>query len=240
VGDDRIVGDIIGRIRRRLLVNQWVDPDEVLNYLPEGVRPRVGSNGGVIVGCCMIEIDAARPWPLPSPVGIGIRAAAHRISVEVGPEHQPTPAVWVPVRHTDSRAVVVVGGRLFPGVHEMADVTVGEDRQVLSWSITVGSDPPRDFDIEASARVDRTDHASNEVADIVIGTALGLSPGRRATQVEAVEMIPAHHRFRIVELIDLDSEFMDSFSSASPAESLLMNDVDVTWHPAKLSAFDLV
>lgn len=87
--DGRRAGDVVGHIRRRLLLNEWVDPDEVKAHLPTGIRPHVGSNGGVVVGCCMIEIDSARPWPLPRSVGVGIRAAAHRISVEVGSEHQP-------------------------------------------------------------------------------------------------------------------------------------------------------
>lgn len=193
VGGDRRVGDVVGRIRRRLLVNEWVDPDEVLPHLPNGIRPHVGSNGGVIVGCCMIEIDSARPWPMPSPVGVGIRAAAHRISVEFGPEDQPTLAVWVPVRHTDSSAAVLAGGRLFPGVHARADVTIDADADHLTWSVTGGSHASGTFDIEACARLDCAHDASSEVADIVIRTALGLSPRRRPGRIEAVEMNPGDH-----------------------------------------------
>jgi len=230
VKDARRAGDVVGHIRRRLLVNQWVDPDEVKVHLPGGIRPHLGSNGGVVVGCCMLEIDDARPWPLPRSVGIGIRAAAHRISVEVGPEDKSTLAVWVPVRHTDSRAAVLAGGRVFPGVHATADVAIDADARHLSWSITGAS---RDFDISASAALDRTDDTASEVADIVIGTALGLSPGLRPARVEAVEMNPGHKRARIVELTGLDSAFMNGFSSATPAETLLMADVDVTWHPVK-------
>lgn len=224
---------MIGRIRRRLLVNEWADPAEVLPHLPRGMRPHVGSNGGVVVGCCMIEIESARPWPFPSRFGVGIRAAAHRISVEVGPKHQPTLAVWVPVRHTDSKAAVLAGGRVFPGVHATADVAIRADARFLRWTISGGPHESGAFDIEACARVERTNDASSEVADIVIGTALGLSPGRQAGEIEAIEMNPSHCRSRIVELANLESDFMSGFTSAMPAETLLMNDVDVTWHPVK-------
>lgn len=226
------VGDIVGRIRRRLLVNQWVDPDEVLAHLPDGVRPHVGSNGGVVVGCCMIEIESARPSPLPSKVGISIRAAAHRISVEVGAADSPTLAVWVPVRHTDSRVAVLTGGRVFPGVHAAADVNVQSDARLLSWTLACAAHPAGDFDMNARARTDRTSGEPSEVADIVIGTALGLSPGRRSGEIEAVEMHPLDNRSCTIEVEHLASDFMSSFHSAAPAESLLMTDVDVIWHPA--------
>jgi hypothetical protein len=64
VMSDAKPGDIVGKIKRRLLVNTWVDPDEAARHLPDGVRPHLGTNGGVVVGCCMIEIESARPWPL--------------------------------------------------------------------------------------------------------------------------------------------------------------------------------
>lgn len=183
----------------------------------------------------MIEIDAARPWPLPPFAGVSIRAAAHRISVEVGAEHQPTRAVWVPARHTDSRVAVIAGGRLFPGVHATADVTIDENNDSLTWSVTSAARPSGTFDIEARASLDRIDNTTSEVADIVIGTALGLSPGRRPDQIETVEMNPRNRRYSVVELIELKSDFMSGFSSAVPAEALLMNDVDVTWHPMKMA-----
>ena len=109
------VGDIVGTIRRRLLVNSWADPAEVSEHLPEGMSPHLGRDGGVVVGCCMIEISNIRPWPLHGALGVDVRAAAHRISVEVGPKHSPTLAVYVrgetPTRH--SRSLLV--GACSPG-----------------------------------------------------------------------------------------------------------------------------
>ncbi len=70
-----------GTIRRRLLVNALVDPDEAARYLPAGLRPHV-TRGGTVVGCCLLDIDSIRPASLPGNVGARLRAAAHRVSVE--------------------------------------------------------------------------------------------------------------------------------------------------------------
>lgn len=193
------------------------------------LRPHVGTNGGVVTGCCMIEIEAARPWPLPRIAGMTLRAAAHRISVEVGPPEQPTLAVYVPVRHTDSRPALLAGGRVFPGVHVLAHVDVTADDNTLDWTVANTAANGDRFGIKAAASLTGADAVGSEVADIVIGTTLGLSPGRRPNRIEAVDMCPARTTAQIVELSTLDSEFLSSFHSAVGAETLLMSDVDVTW-----------
>lgn len=228
-------GDVVGKIKRRLLVNTWVDPDEAARHLPDGVRPHLGTNGGVVVGCCMIEIKSARPWPFSRLAGISIRAAAHRISVEVGPAADPTTAVWVPVRQTDSVPAVLAGGRIFPGVHVPTQIDVTERDEALKWSVGDGVTDRGKFDIDASVDVNGTPASNSEVAAIVIGAKLGLSPGRRSGRIEAVEMLPAVSSALIVEQTQLISTFLDSFSSGTAAESLLMTDVDVAWRRSSFS-----
>ena len=235
MGAERSVGDIVGTITQRLLVNSWVDPDEVSPLLPPGLRPHVGANGGVVAGCCMIEIAAARPWPMPRLVGVALRAAAHRISVEVGPVEQPTLAVYVPVRHTDSRPAILAGGRVFPGVHVPARIDIARGDQTIAWTVADEAESGGRFGISATASLDGAAAVDSEVADIVIGTTLGLSPGRRQTRLEAVEMFPARTAAQLVELKMLDSAFLNSFRSAVAAETLLMTDVDVTWQRSQLA-----
>lgn len=234
------VGDIAGVVRRRLLVNSWADPDEVAKRLPTGMRPHVGSGGGVVVGCCMIEIESARPWPLPRRLGVTINAAAHRISVETGPPDAATRAVYVPMRHTDSRLAVFAGGRVFPGVHAPASVVIDSDTNSLSWSIRSESGNSEGFDITASASLRKATEATSELAEIVIGTTVGLSPARSLDRMETIEMRAARSEVLAVELTSLDSEFLASFTTAEPAETLLMNDAGVTWRPASKDAVDVV
>lgn len=223
------IGDIVGTIRRRLLVNAWADPDEVESHLPTGLRPHVGSTGGVIVGCCMIEIADIRPWPLPAAAGVDVRAAAHRISVDVGPESAPRTAVYVPGRNTDSKLTIAAGGRVFPGVHKSARVSVKDETDELSWSISNYSNGGSAFDITTTADLSNAAPASSEVAEIVIGTTLGLSPGHRTTTLEAVQMVTATSDAEIVVLADLESSFIGGFASAEETDTLLMTDVGVIW-----------
>src|ERR671918_3138778 len=87
---------VLGTIRRRLLVNVLVDPDEAARALPAGLRPHL-TDGGTVVGCCLLDIADIRPAPLPRLLGTGLRAVAHRISVEWDDEFGATTVgVYVP------------------------------------------------------------------------------------------------------------------------------------------------
>lgn len=223
--------DVVGTIRHRLLINNLVDPAEVAPHLPPGVRPHVSSSGGVVVGCCLIAIDEARPWPMPAQVGMSVRAVAHRISAEVGPADAPQRSVFVPCRHTDNRPTVAVGGRLFPGVHRLADISIEESPDVLSWSVS-SKDAHEGFNIAVEADIANAPDAATEVAEIVIGTVLGVSPGHSAGSIEGADMCPENTEAKAVKLRSLSSSFLESFSTAEPAETLLMTNVGVTWRRA--------
>ncbi|MEM7286727.1 MAG: hypothetical protein AAF480_10285, partial [Actinomycetota bacterium] len=97
------------------------------------------------------------------------------------------------------------------------------------WSVRTDGDAATGFDIGATAIAGEEAPSDSEVAEIVIGTALGLSPGRREGRLEGVQMLLEDRRVRTVALVDLDSEYLGGFRSAVPAETLLMTDVDVVW-----------
>src|SRR5215468_4819220 len=99
---------IAATIRRRLLLNAVVDPDEAASRLPAGIRPHVTARG-TVVGCCLLQIDHLRPAPMPAAAGVSMLAAAHRISAEwSGAAGETVVGVFVPGRRTDSRLAVVV------------------------------------------------------------------------------------------------------------------------------------
>ncbi len=223
------LGDLVGEIRHRLLINRWVDPDEVSPLLPDGVRPRIGSNGGVVAGCCLIALDGIRPWPASAFVGRSVHAAAHRISIEAGPESEPTSGVYVPMRHTDSRVTVLVGGRIVPGVHQRSTISSSCDTESVAWKVQpAGGSGDDAFAIHAVASRRDSTEARSEVADIVIGSYLGLSPNRRDC-LEGADMQPFNLRAETVSLTELSSAFLEQFSSAEEADTLLMTNVGVTW-----------
>lgn len=218
-----------GTIRHRLLINAVVDPDEARQRLPAGVRPHVTEHG-TVVGCCLLEIEAVRPAGVPAVVGQRLRTVAHRISAEWDDGAGGTEiGVCVPVRHTDSRLAVALGGRWFPGVHERAHIEVSSSGPDLRWS----SEPLQAANLGVRVEVRaRTDVAAGGACEPVGATCLcasvGLSPDRRG-RLEAARMEPSHRDGRAVTINVLESDFIDGFSSAVLSTSYLMRNADVTW-----------
>jgi hypothetical protein len=223
-------GDVRGIIRRRLLVNAVVDPDEAARRLPPGLRPHVTGTGGTIVGCCLVEFDHIRPAGLPATAGIRLRAAASRISVEWDDASgERVAGVYVPVRHTDSRLAVALGGRRFPGVHRPARITVagGPDAASgLTWRVDGAGSLGIRLTVTASA--DRPSEATEPIGRTCLAADLGRSPDHRGV-LEAARMAPTHRRARLIAVDDLHSGFLAGFSTAAPAPCYLVEDVGVRW-----------
>jgi hypothetical protein len=229
----RTSGAIGGTIRRRLLVNALVDPGEAARRLPAGLRPHV-TGGGTVVGCCLLQIDSVRPAALPAMLGTRLLAAAHRISVEwdTGPGTTVV-GVYVPTRHTDSRAARVVGGRWFPGLHRRAAIDVADDGRWLRWSVEPGARASA-YRIQVSALVPSTVASTpcEPVGAACLGAAIGVSPLHDGV-LEAARMEPQHWRAHLVEIEHLASGFLAGFTTARPAPSYLVRDVPVTWTRAQ-------
>lgn len=222
--------DVKGTIRSRLLVNAVVDPDEAAMRLPRGLRPHVIPDG-TVVGCCLLEIENIRPAFLPAVVGRRLRAAAHRISAEWEDDAgETTVGVYVPMRHTDSRLAVALGGRWFPGVHSPASVEQSDSKDALRWTVAAS-------DGFAISVVAMTHGSVDQLIDgdatgrTCLDATVGLSPDRNGV-LEGARMQPDHREARAVTVEHLDSAFITGFSSARPAASYLMRDVDVVWTPA--------
>lgn len=166
-----------GTIRRRLLVNPVVDPDEAARRLPAGLHPHV-TPLGTVVGCCLLEIDRVRPAYLPASAGVTLRAGAHRISVEwLDEAGRLTAGVYVPMRQTDSRIAAVLGGRWFPGVHESAHVEASASDTYVRWVV----DPrgPEGYRVHVSASIASDAHLS-AACEPVAGTCVSADVASRS------------------------------------------------------------
>jgi hypothetical protein len=230
--DPRVCGAVRGTIRSRLLVNVLVDPDEARRRLPSGLRPHV-VGGGTIAGCCLLDVAAVRPAGLPAMAGTSFRAAAHRISVEWEDELGATiVGVHVPLRLTDSRAAIALGGHVFPGVHRRASLDLTDRDREISWCVEAGPDAG-----QCSVRVDASVRAGGgppreAIGVTCLGAEIGLSPGHDR-ELEATRMATSHREAHSVEIRHLDSPFIAGFTSATAAPSYLMRDVNVTWTRAR-------
>ena len=223
---------IAATVRRRLLLNAVVDPDEAAARLPAGVRPHV-TPLGTVVGCCLLELEHARPAGLPAAAGRSVLAAAHRISVEWdepgNPGGPPTVGVYVPVRHTASRLGAALGGRAVPGVHRRADITLdAAGPGPLRWAVDdAGGDPA----YRIRAAIVAPEHAAPADAEPVgctcLGADEGLSPGPHG--LEVVRLVAGHRRARAVALVECESAFLAGFATARPAPAYLAERVPVTF-----------
>lgn len=218
-----------GTIGSRLLVNALVDPEEAAERLPHGLRPHV-TGRGTVVGCCLLDIVAIRPARLPAIAGTSLRAAAHRISVEWDDDFGETTAgVYVPLRLTDSRAAIALGGRVFPGVHRLASIELVQSKERVAWSVVAGDDPGAySISVDVSTQEVAPSARCEPIGGTCLSAEVGLSPGHEGT-LEAARMTPRHRSAQLVEVHHLASAFLASFTTAEPAPSYLMRDVDVTW-----------
>jgi hypothetical protein len=116
---------IKGTIDRRILINYQADREVIENFLPTTFRPKL-VKGKAIVGICLIRLKNIRPKGLPFNIGISSENGAHRIAVEWTDNGQVKEGVYVPRRDTSSRLNSLAGGRIFPGVHHLADFKVNE------------------------------------------------------------------------------------------------------------------
>lgn len=145
-----------------------------------------------------------------------------------------TVGVYVPLRLTNSRAAIALGGRVFPGVHRRASVKLTQDGQRLGWSVEAGGEPGAySVRVDASSRDGSPLAPCEPIGGTCLSAAVGISPGYDGV-LEAARMTPQHRHAQAVDLHHMDSAFLPSFASAAPAPSYLMHDVDVTWTRARV------
>jgi hypothetical protein len=138
----------------------------------------------------------------------------------------------VPIRHTDARLALAVGGRWFPGVHERARIQVSASDAHVRWASAPVRDAGRgDLGVRVAVSIPAgapAHGACDPVGATCLAATIGLSPDRRGV-LEAVRMDPAHRNAREVVVEDLDSAFIAGFATATMSTSYLMRDADVVW-----------
>lgn len=126
---------IQGVIARRLLVNFRVRPAVIQPLLPAPFRPKL-IHGWALAGLCLIRLEAVRPKGLPAALGLASENAAHRIAVEWDDAAGAHEGVFILRRETDSRMNRLLGGRVFPGLHQRARFEAWETGQRIKLSVT--------------------------------------------------------------------------------------------------------
>ncbi|HEU5395538.1 MAG TPA: DUF2071 domain-containing protein [Verrucomicrobiae bacterium] len=126
-----------GIIDRRILLNYRVSPERARWLLPSRFRP-VRVDGWAIAGICLIRLKQLRPRGLPAFCGLASENAALRVAVEWDEREGVRQGVFILRRETSSRVEAVLGGRIFPGIHQRAGFRIEETEDRFGLSLRSG------------------------------------------------------------------------------------------------------
>ena len=226
-----------GEIERRLLVNYRVDPAALTGLLPPQLRPQL-VDGMAVAGICLIRLGSLRPRGLPPQLGVTTENAAHRIAVEWEERGSTQAGVFVPRRDSSSRLTWLLGGRVFPGAHHLATFSVEESDDVLQVGFRSQDGTA---EVEVRAAVEPTLTGSRLFADVAEASsffeqgAVGLSPGRDPSRLEAVRLTTHAWKVEPCRIIHSRSSFFDDPARFPPGSAVLdsalvMRRVPVVWN----------
>lgn len=225
-----------GEIERRLLVNYRVDPSALSGLLPAPLRLQL-IEGRAVAGICLIRLGSLRPKGLPAALGVTTENAAHRIAVEWDEDGGTRTGVFIPRRDSGSRLTVLLGGRVFPGAHSRARFSVEESEDTLHVAFR-SADGTAEVDV--TAVVEPTLPDSGLFADVEAASrffeagALGFSPGRDPSRLEAVRLSTSAWRIEPCRVITCRSSFFEDSSlfargTAELDSALVMRKVPARW-----------
>jgi hypothetical protein len=226
-----------GVIARRLLVNYRVAPEVLVPLLPAPFRPQVVGGRGV-AGVCLIGLRAVRPRGLPAALGLASENAAHRIAVEWDEGGGVRRGVYIPRRDTSSRVSALLGGRLFPGVHQRARFTIRDAADGLAVSLTSADGRTR---VAVRGRQGGAIPADSVFGSLAAasaffeGGALGYSAGHHVGVHDGLELRTDSWAVAPFVVERVASSFFDDPAVFPPGSvafdcALLMRDVPHEWH----------
>lgn len=227
-----------GVVERRLLVNYRTDPETTARLVPHPLRPQL-VNGWAVAGICLIRLRRLRPRRLPGALGLRSENAAHRIAVEWDTPDGLATGVYIPRRDSGSLVNVLVGGRLFPGLHHRARFETAQTAHRLAVGFTSA-----DHTVSARVEVRTTDRwtSTGLFTDLAQASgffqrgAVGYSATADAHCLDGLELRTSAWRVEPVEVLGARSTYFDDpelfpAGTATLDCALLMRDVPVTWHP---------
>jgi hypothetical protein len=214
-----------GIIDRRLLVNYRVDPDYLQRLLPGPFRPK-RIHGMGIAGICLIRLKHLRPGALPASLGFSSENGAHRIAVEWEEDGEYREGVYIPRRDTSSPFNVLIGGRLFPGVHHHASFRVREEDE--AFSVHMASD---DGEIRVAVEARIASHlpensifaSLEEVSTFLEQGSLGYSVTDQAGILDCLELQCTNWKVEPLQVTRAQSSFFDANPRFPPGSAELDN-----------------
>jgi hypothetical protein len=226
-----------GVIRRRVLLNFRVKPDLVAPLLPPPIEV-LPYNGWAIVGVCLIGMEQLRPKGLPGRFGLSSENMAHRVAIRYPTGAGMHDGVFIWRRETDECLVSLLGGRLFPGVHQRADFAITETRAGLSIDVkTVGGQADVGFEAEYATgwAPGSVFGAFEDAAEFFRRGDCGFSCGLRAGKLDGLQLKTLRWNMSPLRIGRLETAFFHDArrfpSGAAQFDcALLMRGVPHEWH----------
>lgn len=226
-----------GVIDSRVLINYRVDGEVLSRLCPSPFRPQLVEGYG-IAGICLIGLKNMRPRGLPACLGLPSKNAAYRFAVQWDDEGQNRSGVYIPRRETSSRFNALIGGRLFPGRHYLANFPSWKMDEAIE--IEMKSDGQQ-AQLYCKGRIvedlpnDSIFPTLESCSDFFRSGSIGFSPSNCLRSVEGVELRIQDWQVEPLELSHLQSSFFENHENF-PAGSitfdsaLLMRSVEHEWH----------
>jgi hypothetical protein len=226
---------LTGTIDRRILINYQAEREIIENFLPAQFRPKLVGNKAV-VGICLIRLRNIRPKWLPFNVGLSSENGAHRIAVEWTENGELKDGVYVPRRDTSSRLSTLAGGRVFPGVHHLAEFKVNESNG--QYNIEFTSDDGTRLAIKAAETTGWSKSSVFEdqdcASDFFRQGSVGYSPDKIGETFEGLELKTRKWEVSPLTVSHVTSSFFEDKSifpdgSIKFDNALLMRNIEHEW-----------
>lgn len=228
---------VAGIIARRILVNFRAKPAVIARLLPSPFRPKV-VHGYAIVGICLIRLEQLRPKGLPAAIGISTENAAHRVAVEWEEGGVTREGVFVARRETNTPAIALTGGRIFPGEHHLAQFAITDTGAKVELKITTED---RLADVHVVAQAADTVMPGSifktlaEASQFFCAGSLGYSPNHRTGEIEVMELRTLKWEMQPLQVEQAYSAwFADKarFPEGAPEldSAFIMRGIEHEWH----------
>lgn len=226
-----------GVIRRRVLLNFRADPSIVAPLLPAPLEV-LTYKGFAIVGVCLIGMEKLRPRGIPGLLGLSSENMAHRIAIRYPTNDGMKDGVFIWRRETDQCLVSLLGGRLFPGVHNRASFVINEGIEDISIAVqTEGG--VADVSFEGSYQTDWQPGSIfptfDDAVEFFRAGDCGFSCSLRGDRLEGLQLKTLRWEMNALRINRFRSAFFQDVNRFSPDGinfdcGLLMRGIPHEWH----------
>jgi hypothetical protein len=228
---------IEGNIKRRILINYQLSPQEAMKLLPNPFRPKL-INGKAIVGICLIRLEQIRPSFLSwLKCGIMSENAAHRIAVEWEENGVSKEGVYIFRRDTNSILNQISGGRIFPGEHMSSKFIVSDIDKAIDLKM-ISNDGKTDvrFKGHETDKLPSTSIFSSidELTEFFRGGADGYSPTKKGDCLQGMCLVTHTWNMTPLHIETLDTTFFTNSlqiakDSIKVDSVVIMRDISHEW-----------